>query len=583
MRKIFTLFAAMLLAITASATGTDFAAPGYDCSADDAVLSGEGYSATPASNRMYLDEAADPHAILWTDVALANPAVATWTIESTRACYISVSLTLGHKISSNKHIYEVKVKNAQGKELGTLSEGSESVDSLMTKVLSGKILIPAAGTYTVELRNNRDFCKGTVEKITLKYASDAPTTDFSGDGYYCAADDAVLSGNAGAEKLFLYNTSEPHYIDFHDISMTKTAIASWKIIATRACFVNVKLDLGNSPAGNKHIFEVQLYDFDGNKIDTIAEAPAYTSTQYEYNTIKTLDGYLIIPSAGIYTVSVVDNRDFGKGAIKNVILQYKQDIPTIQAASEQWDNWATIHTFDLAADGQTASKTLNLAQGDYWFKMIIGGTWKRDDNSWWFTRANNSCTNITNTDAGNMKIVADYTSDYILTWRFKDNSLTITYPVIPDPVFYVAGNFTQWETNKVAMTEEAGICTASIALGASVDTCAYKILKIDAWGNKTWYGAQDKVNRMEYGNSTDWQLTTTDGGNNINLTTTLATNYEFIFNASNAQMSVTIPDPSGTNIDNNVVSDKAVKFFKDGQLFIQKDGKIYNALGVEIR
>ena len=42
-----------------------------------------------------------------------------------------------------------------------------------------------------------------------------------------------------------------------------------------------------------------------------------------------------------------------------------------------------------------------------------------------------------------------------------------------------------------------------------------------------------------------------------------------------------IPNP--TAIDNTVVSEKTVKFFRDGQLYIEKDGKIYNVLGVEIK
>lgn len=38
-----------------------------------------------------------------------------------------------------------------------------------------------------------------------------------------------------------------------------------------------------------------------------------------------------------------------------------------------------------------------------------------------------------------------------------------------------------------------------------------------------------------------------------------------------------------TGIVNTEVGEKAVKFFRDGQLFIEKGGKIYNVLGVEIR
>ena len=40
---------------------------------------------------------------------------------------------------------------------------------------------------------------------------------------------------------------------------------------------------------------------------------------------------------------------------------------------------------------------------------------------------------------------------------------------------------------------------------------------------------------------------------------------------------------TATALDNTDASVKAVKYFKDGQLFIEKNGKIYNAMGIEVR
>ncbi len=44
------------------------------------------------------------------------------------------------------------------------------------------------------------------------------------------------------------------------------------------------------------------------------------------------------------------------------------------------------------------------------------------------------------------------------------------------------------------------------------------------------------------------------------------------------------PDPQPTGVE-NVQSDKvqATKFFRDGQLLIEKNGKFYNAQGVEVK
>ncbi|MBR5677442.1 MAG: hypothetical protein IKX20_04820 [Paludibacteraceae bacterium] len=328
MRKILSIFAAMLVALAVNAQGTDFAAPGYSCAADDGVISGD----APAE-KVFLHSTDDPHYIGWSDVSKSYTAVVSWTVTATRACYISVGLDLGPVIGSNKHIFEVKLLDADSNELGALEEGPAYTgdgftESEQVKALTGKLLIPAPGVYTIELRNNRDFCKGTIKNVILTYAGDAPITDFAAPGYSCAADDAVISGDAPANKVYLQSETDPHYIGWSDVSKSYTAEISWKIMATRGCYVSVDLDLGPAISSNKHIFEVQLLDEEGNKLDTIAEGPAYTGDGFtQADQVKTLEGTLLVPKAGIYTVVLKNNRDFCKGSIKNVILTYAADAP----------------------------------------------------------------------------------------------------------------------------------------------------------------------------------------------------------------------------------------------------------------
>ena len=169
MRKIFSFFAALLVAVAVNAQ-TDFAAPGYYCAADDAVLSGG------SSSSFYLDQNADPHHVAWSDVSTSANAVATWTINASRGCYVSVALDLGPVIGSNKHIFEVKMYDANNNLKGTIVEGTAEVaDANMLKPLEGTILLPTAGTYTLELRNNRNWGKGTIKNVILTYAADAPS------------------------------------------------------------------------------------------------------------------------------------------------------------------------------------------------------------------------------------------------------------------------------------------------------------------------------------------------------------------------------------------------------------------------
>ena len=109
MRKILSFVAAMFVALAVNAQelpSTDFAAPGYSCAADAAVLSG---TATELSGKFYLDETASPHHIAWSDLSKQYTAVATWHFHASRACYVTVTLDLGPVIASNKHIFDVEM------------------------------------------------------------------------------------------------------------------------------------------------------------------------------------------------------------------------------------------------------------------------------------------------------------------------------------------------------------------------------------------------------------------------------------------------------------------------------------------
>ena len=157
----------MLVALAVNAQ-TDFAAPGYSCAADDAVLTGG------SASHFYLQAEAEPHYVAWADCALSENALATWTVSASRGCYVTVSLDLGPVIASNKHNFEVTIKDASGNVKGMLTEGGENTASEQVKALDGTILMPAAGTYTVEVYNNRDWGKGSIKNVILTYAADAP-------------------------------------------------------------------------------------------------------------------------------------------------------------------------------------------------------------------------------------------------------------------------------------------------------------------------------------------------------------------------------------------------------------------------
>ena len=320
MKKLFLFFAAMLVAVAVNAQ-TDFSTP-YSCTADAGVISGNA-----PSSKVYLNETADPHQIEWSDVSQEYTAVVSWTFTATRACYVSASLDLGTAVSSNKHIFEVKLLDAESNVLGALEEGPAYTGDGFTeanqvKELSGKLLIPGAGTYTLELRNNRNFCKGSIKNVILTFAGEAAVTDFA-TPYSCAADDAVLVGTISS-SFGLETSVEPHYIKWADRALSSPAAATWKVIATRGCYVSVSLDLGPVISSNKHIFEVSIQDANEHDLGMVKEPGENTDSEK----VKALDGQILIPTAGNYTITLINNRDYGKGAIKNVILTYVADAPS---------------------------------------------------------------------------------------------------------------------------------------------------------------------------------------------------------------------------------------------------------------
>lgn len=177
MKKIFSIFAAALFAVAVNAQ-TDFAAPGYSCAADDAILSG-----SAGATKFYLSTESTPHYIGWNDVGISTNSVAKWTVTATRGCYVTVTLDLGPVVANNKHVFEVKILDAQGNVKGTVAEGLATDnggdgypgDYDKEKLLDGTILLPAAGDYMVELRNIRNYGKGSVKNVILTYSADAPS------------------------------------------------------------------------------------------------------------------------------------------------------------------------------------------------------------------------------------------------------------------------------------------------------------------------------------------------------------------------------------------------------------------------
>ena len=105
-------------------------------------------------------------------------------------------------------------------------------------------------------------------------------------------------------------------------------------------------------------------------------------------------------------------------------------VVTVEAKGE-WDGWTDALEFVTDGSGLTATATLaGLPAGNYAFKLIVGGgeNWRSNENA--FHRFWTSASGITE-NLDNMELQADADGDYVFTWTFATNALSIAFPENP--------------------------------------------------------------------------------------------------------------------------------------------------------
>lgn len=93
-----------------------------------------------------------------------------------------------------------------------------------------------------------------------------------------------------------------------------------------------------------------------------------------------------------------------------------------------WNGWTDGLALTISDDKKTASAKLNLTaqETNYEFKLLLNETaWIGNNHE--YHREYTGAENI-NENAGNMKLKADVTGDYIFTWTFATDGLQITFP-----------------------------------------------------------------------------------------------------------------------------------------------------------
>lgn len=203
----------------------------------------------------------------------------------------------------------------------------KDVDPLFNDLANNKYTY--AGTYGVSMSPARGAGTDGSDLGDPRWYTPVtyPSTDFA-SGYTFTASKATLSGD------IIYEEGGPDDPYLRYDAPTTPGYATWIIQATRACHVDVTVNMAdnswnqasdaNYKNGN-HIFGVELWDKSTNtRKDTVAEGNYGDGKQDGYSTYPTVNlGSLEIPAAGLYTVKLLNPRGWAKCGVESVTFTYQ--------------------------------------------------------------------------------------------------------------------------------------------------------------------------------------------------------------------------------------------------------------------
>lgn len=394
------------------------------------------------------------------------------------------------------------------------------------------------------------------DTCTVIVSAAIPSTDFS-TPYFLMGSKAKLEG-----KIY-YNEEDSLY--YGDNSTHGTA--SWQLNVTKPCFIKATVDMHPHASNNGHSLKLYLIDNStSTKIDSVAETQNSGKVDFD------IPGELLIPAAGTYTIQLNNNTAWSHIRVNGITLTATKVVKFKGA----WDEW-NEHEATVAADGSYASVTLNLGiLNESSFGLTLDGDFRA--NGYGYHRGYTGTAGITG-NTGNMKLTTDYVGAYTFKWFYANDSMAIVFPekTLEDG-FYLVGTFggvDEWniedlDASKLFVwnTQVGGKDEYKLTLNLA-EGDAFKVHAVSKGAFGYIYpdpGSNYVVNGDLAGNVTIYFRPAGNGGDDWH--------YHVIYCVRNGEP---------TSIDNTVVGEKAVKFFENGQLFIQKDGKTYNILGTIVK
>ncbi len=277
-----------------------------------------------------------------------------------------------------------------------------------------------------------------ISNVTIKYQDDKEMMYVNNAALEANVEyafDQTAAGIAGGNGILVLDFGFAHagdIIEIYDVVIEETECPAiehtYTVAGGSADLFGTTWDPANT-ANDMTKLEDGTYKFEKTEITLPAGAIEFKVCEdHAWTHCYPAENYsLAIPEAGVYTITITFNPEGNVVAAEAVKTGDAQVDPVVSIAGSM-NSWnASADVMVLAEDKATASLTLNLAAQTYEFKVVLnGGDWR--SNAQEFTRESATAADMTG-NLDNMHLVADIAGDYVFTWTFETNTLSIAFPI----------------------------------------------------------------------------------------------------------------------------------------------------------
>lgn len=338
-------------------------------------------------------------------------------------------------------------------------------------------------------------------------------------------------------------------------STANSESAKWNVNFAKAGDFNVTIDI---TASNGHTYGVKLVSADDEtQIGAVAEDQSWDTG------VKAL-GAISVPAAGNYVVVLTNATQWSEALLNSITFAAATPAHTYTVAGSSavafgtaWDPTNTANDMAKQDDGsyKWEKANLELPAGTIEFKVCQDHAWT---TSW---PAQNYALNVSEAATYTLTITFNPANENVGAELTKTGSAEI------DPAASAKGSWDGWAAELVFVLADNKE-TATGALNLEPGDYEFKVILNDGDWRSNGYSYHREFTGAE---------NITGNGDNMVLQADVAGEYTLTWTFATNALNITFPVASG--IDNTNVAVKAQKMIINGQLFIIRDGQMFNAQG----